>query len=72
MLSILLVDNMDNRPNFISYIKIPFISQQQNNLIKRLLHNTKFDKKIRLICITEKYLGLTLRVKKEHLRCQSE
>ena len=65
-------DNMDNRPNFISYIKIPYISQQQNNLIKRLLHNTGLDKKIRFIFTPEKNLGLSLRVKKEHLRCQSE
>ena len=34
------VDNTDNRPYFISYIKIPYISQQQNNLIKSLLRNT--------------------------------
>ena len=66
------VDNMDNRPNFISYIKISYVSQQRNNLIKRLLHNTELDKKIRLIFTTEKNLGLSLRVKKEHLRCQSE
>ena len=69
------VDNMDDQPNFIFYIKIPYISQQQNNLIKRLLHNTGLDKKIRLIfttrskfapVTTEKNLGLSLRVKKEH------
>ena len=72
MLSFKSVDNMDNRPNFISYIKIPYISQQQNNLIKRLLHNTGFGKKITQIFTTEKNLSLSLRVKKEHFRCQSK
>ena len=66
------VDNMDNRPNFISFIEIPYISQQQNNLIKRLLHNTRLDKRISLIFTTEKNIGLSLRIKKEHFRCQSE
>ena len=51
---------MDNRPNFISYIKIPYISQQKNNLVKRLLHNIGLDEKIRVIFTSEKNHGLSL------------
>ena len=54
-LNFILAATADNRPNFTSYNKIPYISQQQNGLIKRLSY-TGLDNKIRLIFTTEKNL----------------
>jgi hypothetical protein len=61
-----------NKPksDYVSFIKVPYLSEQQLFAIKRLLRTTGMSDKIRLIFTTERNLGWSFRPKREYVNCR--